>query len=129
VRPTKTFVAVLGAMVAMGAAVAADAATTHYATTVDSTGTSSGSGDQFIEYGRVHSPKPACRSERSLRMVAHYPDGSTKVLDTTTSSRNGAYAMFADFKGSDGAVIKVAPKRLGTKANPKVCNRASVPAD
>jgi hypothetical protein len=56
-------------------------------------------------------------------------DGSTKVMDVTTSSRNGAYAMVADFTGIHGTVIKAARKRFGRKGHRLVCDAASVPAD
>ena len=123
--------AAVGAVALLGAAATAHAATIHYATTVDATGAAAAPApsSSFIEYGRVHSPKAACRSGRKLTMVAHYPNGTTKVLDTTTSSHNGAYAMVGDFAGSDGGVIKVAKKTFGTKGHLRVCDRASVPAD
>jgi predicted amidohydrolase len=112
------------------AAVGTAAAITHYPTTVDATGTFVGPGpNRFIEYGQVHSSKAACRADRRLKMTAHYPNGSTKVLDTDRSSANGAYAMVGDFTNADGGKIRAAQKRIGRPGHRRICDAGSVPAD
>jgi hypothetical protein len=118
-------------MGALAAVIGTAGAVVHYPTTLDSTGTSAGppSSDVFIEYGRVHSPKRKCRSNRRLRMIAHYPSGSDRVLDRGRSSRNGAYALVGDFTGAEGGTIKAARKRIGRPGHRRICAAGSVPAD
>ena len=118
-------------VVALAAAVGTVAArVTHYPTTLNATGTFVGPPPQrFLEYGQVHSSKGACRANRSLKMSAHYPDGSTKVLDTDRSSAKGAYAMVGDFEGADGGTIHAAEKRIGKPGHRRVCDAGSVPVD
>jgi hypothetical protein len=117
-------------IVAMVAVIGTAAAVTHYPTTLDSTGVFVGPGpDRFLEFGQVHSPKPACRANRGMKIVAHYPDGPSQVIDRGRSSRNGAYAMVGDFSGSNGATIRAARKVIGPRGHHRVCDPGSVPAD
>ncbi len=104
---------------------------THYPTTLDATGvgTALPPSNVFIEYGRVHSPKRFCQSDRSLKMVAQYPNGSHKVLDTGRSSHNGAYALVGDFTGSEGGTITAARKRFGRPGHRQICSAGSTPVD
>jgi hypothetical protein len=119
-------VMVVGLIATIGTA----AAVTHYPTTLDATGTFVGPGPhRFIEYGQVHSSKAACRADRRLKMTAHYPDGSTKVLDTDRSSANGAYAMVGDFTNADGGTIRAAQKRIGRPGHRRICDVDTVPVD
>ena len=123
-------VAAMVGIVALAAVIGtATARTTHYPTTLDATGTSAGGPGVFIEYGRVHSPKGACRSNRRLKMVVRYPDGSRKVLDTGHSSRNGAYAMVGDFTGFDTGKIKAVRKRIGKPGHRRICDAGKVSVD
>jgi hypothetical protein len=128
-RFTIAFVVVSVASVAgIGAALASG---THYPTTLDAKGLGVGPppSSVFIEFGRVHSAKRFCQSDRSLKMTAHYPDGSHKVLDTGRSSQNGAYALVGDFTGTDGVTITAARKRLGRPGHRRICNAGSTPVD
>ena len=120
-------VSVVGLLAVTGIAAAG---VPHYSSTLDATGTLVGPGpERFLEYGQVHSAKGACRANRRLKMVAHYSDGSHKVLDTGRSSANGAYAMVGDFTDADTGTIRAAKKVLGRRGHRRVCDAASVPAD
>jgi hypothetical protein len=123
-------VAAMVGIVALAAVIGtATARTTHYPTTLDATGTSAGGPGVFIEYGRVHSPKGACRSNRTLKMVVRYPDGSRKVLDRDRSSSNGAYALVGDFTGFESGKINAARKRIGRPGHRRICDAGSVGVD
>lgn len=98
----------------------------HYSTSITATGVSAGPPNSFYEYGSVQSPKAACVANRRMKITAHYPNGSHKVLDTARSSHNGAYAFVADFTGADKSKITAAPMKLGTHG---VCSAGSVAAD
>ena len=123
-------VAVILIVALVGVTSAALARAPHYATTLDATGTSAGPpSTRFIEFGQVHSTLRACRANRIVKVVAHYPDGSSKVLDTDRSSKNGAYAVVADFADSDKATIRAPRQRIGRPGHRRICDAGSVPAD
>jgi hypothetical protein len=125
-----TVVAVVFAVALVAGIGTATAGIPHYFTTVDATGTFVGpSTERFLEYGQVYSSKRRCRANRRMKMVANYPDGSRKVLDTGRSSSHGAYALVGDFEGAEGGRIRAAPKRIGRRGHRKVCDGGSVQAD
>jgi hypothetical protein len=104
----------------------AAAQVSHYSTSITTTGVPTGPPNTYYEYGSVQSPKAACVANRRMKITGHYPNGSHKVLDTTRSSHNGAYAFFADFTGADKSKITAAPMKLGSGG---VCSAGSVVAD
>lgn len=116
------------AVILVAALIAASAAAQvrHYSTSITATGVPAGSPNPFYEYGSVQSPKAACVANRRMSVKARYPNGSHKVLDTSRSSHNGAYALIADFTGADKVTIKAAPMKLGGHG---VCSAASAAAD
>ena len=124
-----TVAVIVGIIAVVGVAATATGRTTHYPTTLDSKGLSAGGPGVFIEFGRVHSPKRACRSNRTLKLIARYPDGSRKVLDSGHSSRNGAYGLVGDFTGFESGKIKALRKRIGRPGHRRVCDAGSVGTD
>ena len=115
-------VALVAALIVASAA----AQVRHYSTSITSTAVPTGAPNVFYEYGSVVSSKPACVANRRMKITAQYSNGSHKVLDTSRSSHNGAYAFVADFTGADGATITAAPMKLGGHG---VCSARSVGAD
>src|SRR6476659_8318527 len=58
-----------------------------------------GSGQTVIS-GHLDAPS-ICRFFREVKVKAHYPDGTTRLLDFDLASNAGAWAVKADITGAD----------------------------
>jgi hypothetical protein len=79
-----------------------------------------------VDSGRVKSRKARCRFLRLVKLVGHYPDGTTKLLDVDFTSARGAWGTKADLTGADRAKAVATRSSFGRRGHRKVCRPASV---
>ena len=119
-------IAVIGASASLVASAAAN--TIRYPTSIDQQAVWSGPDMPVFFAGNVHSPRRACIANRKVKMVVHYTDGSTQLLDTDLTSKHGAWSGGGRFRSGDvdRAVAKVLRKRISRDPR-RICKAASTP--
>jgi hypothetical protein len=107
-------------------------------TSVPTTITHDGSVDlgngKFLLSGQVTSHRELCRFFRIVKVTAHYPDGTTRLLDQDLTSDAGAWAVKADISGAERLKAKVRVGKIygghggryRTRHPKVVCKAASV---
>jgi len=79
-----------------------------------------------VDSGRVRSPKPFCQLFRIVKLVGHYPNGTTKLLDVDFTSAMGAWGTKGNLTGVDRAKAVATRSSFGRHGHRKVCRPASV---
>jgi hypothetical protein len=74
-----------------------------------------------VDSGRVRSPKPFCQLFRIVKLVGHYPGGTTKLLDVDFTSVKGAWGTKADLTGADRVTARATRFAFRRHGHRKVC--------
>ena len=80
----------------------------------------------FVDSCRVKSRKGRCRILRLVKLVGHYPNGTTQLLDIDFTSLEGAWGTKANLTGVDHAKAVATRFAFGRHGHRKVCRPASV---
>src|SRR6188474_1967804 len=104
----KRWIAVLVAVGAIGVSQAFASAsaqpsrvkTRHVPTTISHDSDVPLNSGQTVISGHLDAPS-ICRFFREVKVKAHYPDGTTRLLDFDLASNAGAWAVKADITGAD----------------------------
>jgi hypothetical protein len=113
-----------GAVFALGAGTAS--ARTSYPTEITHDSSVALSGGQTLVGGQVKSPYRLCSVLRGVKLIGHYPDGSTELLDADLSSIGGAWGAKADLTGADRVKAVALRSAFRVHHRRKVCERAAV---
>jgi len=81
---------------------------TSFPTTITHDNRTSVAPDVYLDSGQVSSDKRVCVFLRLVKVIAHYPNGSTEIIELDLTSFYGAWATKGNFAGSDSAIAKVA---------------------
>ena len=71
--------------------------------------------------GLVESPNTNCVAGRTAKLIVTKPGGERVVVDTTRTSRNGAYGLHGSFNGDDEARVKVTRRNVGRPGHRHIC--------
>ena len=94
--------------------------TTTYSTAIEPD-YNDGPGPPVSFIGHLTSPKAKCLPGRTVKMLTHYPNGTTKVLDTDVTSKNGFWGLRGDFTGADQGHIKVTRRTIRIHHHRRIC--------
>ncbi|MGH2925538.1 MAG: hypothetical protein ACRDK1_06130 [Solirubrobacterales bacterium] len=120
----------MATVAAMGVGVAS--ATTHsYPTKITHDGTADLGHGKFLFSGQVLSRREVCQMNRIVKLVAHFPNGRTQLLDLDSTSDAGAWALKAvDIRGADRlkakALVGKYERRYPSPPPGVVCKAAAV---
>ncbi len=64
-------------------------------------------GGKSLIGGQVISHREICQMDRLVKLTAHYPNGTTQLLDLDITSDGGAWSVKADIGGADRLKAKV----------------------
>lgn len=76
--------------------------------------------------GLVESPNTKCVAGRTAKLIVTKPGGDRVVLDTSRTSRNGAYGLHGSFNGDDEARVKVTRRNVGRRGHRHICRPVTV---
>jgi hypothetical protein len=105
---------------------AGTASGTTYSTTITHDGSATLTGGSTVDSGHVKSSGRLCSLFRTVKLFAHYPDGSTQLLDIDLTSVRGAWATKADLDGADRVKAKAIRESFRVHHHRKVCKAAAV---
>ena len=120
------YLVVLAAMGAILVFASSAMARRVFPTTIIHDGSAALTGGYSVESGHLSTPRSQCRLLRLVKLIGHYPSGSTKVLDLDLTSFRGAWAMKADLTGTDHLTARVTKYKFGRRGHRKVCQADSV---
>ena len=115
---------VAGAVLMLG--VGAASARTSYPSEITRESSVELPGGKTLASGEVTSPYRLCSVLRGVKLIGHYPDGSTELLDVGLTSINGAWATKADLSGADRVKAVALRSAFRVHHRRKVCDRAAV---
>jgi hypothetical protein len=99
--------------------------TTSYPTTIDHRNFTGYPGDALLS-GLVGSPNDRCVAGRTVKLIVERPSGDRIVMDSTRTSRKGAYGLRGAFNGDDEARVKVTRRNVGPRGHRHICGAATV---
>jgi hypothetical protein len=123
-------IAVLAAILGLGAATAAEAHQTSYPTEIEvkyvqTGGALRGSGFPLFVGGDVSSPRAACVPDRRVKVFGLTPAPRgflvPVLIDTDRTSANGAWSGVDDFAGMFGVKARVTKRNIGASGHKHIC--------
>ena len=122
----RTTIAVLAFVSTLGVSVSQlGAHTTSYPTTIGHRHFTGYPGNALLS-GLVESPKDRCVPGRTVELIVERPSGDRIVMDSTRSSRKGAYGLRGEFNGDDEARVKVTRRNVGRRGHRHICKAVTV---
>ena len=106
--------------------VATASARTSYPTKISHDGSVTLPGGQTLDTGHVTSTYRRCSRFRGMKLIGHYPDGGTKLLDIDLTSFGGAWATKADLAGASASRPWQIKETLRIHHRRRVCEPAVV---
>ena len=118
---------VAGAMLAFGAVAGAHAPSSATKIVLDHASQQSGENTNLRDFvGHLESPRKKCLARRTVKLVLHDGNsGTTKLLDTDRTGKNGAWGVGGNIIGADVAHFRVTRKTIGRHDHRRVCKADS----
>ena len=118
---------VAGAMLAFGAVAGANAPSSATKIVLDHSSQQSGENTNLRDFvGHLESPRKKCLARRTVKLVLHDGNsGTTKLLDTDRTGKNGAWGVGGNIIGADVAHFRVTRKTIGRHDHRRVCKADS----
>ena len=118
---------VAGAMLAFGAVAGAHAPSSATKIVLDHSSQQSGENTNLRDFvGHLESPRKKCLARRTVKLVLHDGNsGTTKLLDTDRTGKNGAWGVGGNIIGADVAHFRVTRKTIGRHHHRRVCKADS----
>ena len=118
---------VAGAMLAFGAVAGAHAPSSATKIVLDHSSQQSGENTNLRDFvGHLESPRKKCLARRTVKLVLHDGNsGTTKLLDTDRTGKNGAWGVGGNIIGADVAHFRVTRKTIGRHDHRRVCKADS----
>ena len=118
---------VAGAMLAFGAVAGAHAPSSATKIVLDHSSQQSGENTNLRDFvGHLESPRKKCLAGRTVKFVLHDGNsGTTKLVDTDRTGKDGAWAVGGNIIGADVAHFRVTRKTIGRHHRRRVCKADS----